>query len=404
MRFEVKVAWRYLRSSRLQSGLILAGVALGIVVYTFMAALINGLADNLTQNVIGNLAHVTLEPRELEPRVLLPPEEGEALVAVQRSNERRARIQGWQPLVRTVEAMPGVTAVSPQVGGNGFIRRGEKIAPVAITGLRRGQISAIVDLQPNLVRGTLDLGPGDLVIGVGLADDLSVTTGQRLRLVSDRGRERVLTVRGIFDVGSASLNERVVFLELQTAQSLLDLPGAVSQIQLKLADIYAAPQIAERLAGATGLQAKNWIDENRRLQDALRSQGTTGDLIKVFSLMTIVVGVASVLLVAALRRRAEIGILRSMGVKRGSITAIFLLQGFLIGLIGSGTGAALGWGFCQLLVAVARRPDGSLALPVDPAQGEYLPAILLATAASCLAAILPARAASKVDPVEVIQQ
>ena len=404
MRFEVKVAWRYLRSSRLQSALILAGVALGIVVYTFMAALINGLADRLTQDVIGNLAHIVLEPPEAIPRVLTRPADAGLLVAVQRSNERRARIQGWQPMVRTIEDTPGVTVVAPQVSGNGFIRRGEKIAPVAITGVRRGQTSAIVDLAPNLVRGSLDLAPGEILLGIDLADDLAVTTGQPLRLVSDRGRERVLTVSGIFDVGSSSLNQRVVFLDLQTAQTLLDLPGSVSQIAVKLRDIYAAPGIAEALAGSTGLQAKTWIEENRRLQDALRSQGTTGDLIKVFSLMTIVIGVASVLLVAALRRRSEIGILRSMGVKRGSITAIFLLQGFFIGLIGSGVGALLGWGFCQLLVQVARRPDGSLALPVDPAQGEYLTAVLLATGASCLAAILPARAAAQVDPVEVIQQ
>lgn len=403
--FELKVALRYLLSSRLQTLLILAGVAIGIVAYTFMAALINGLAVNLTNNVIGNFAHVTLEPVERQPGLLTGAAAGtRTLLAVQRANERQAEIRGYLPIVDTVAALPGVITVSPQVNGNGFFQRGEKIMAVGITGLDPSRVSAILDLEGNMVRGSARLGPGDVLIGVKLADELGVTTGQRLRLRSDRQRERTVTVRGLFDVGSAAANERLAFVDLRTAQSLLDLEGAISKIELKIADIYQAPAVADRLEAMTGLEAKDWIGENKRLQDALRAQGTTGDLIKFFSLLTIIIGVASVLLLAAVRRRAEIGILRSMGVTQGSVRRIFQLQGLLIGFFGSVIGAFFGWLFCVLLLALARRPDGSSALPVDPALGEYGTAILLATVASTLASILPARAAAKIDPVEAIQQ
>jgi lipoprotein-releasing system permease protein len=120
--------------------------------------------------------------------------------------------------------------------------------------------------------------------------------------------------------------------------------------------------------------------------------------------MTIVIGVASVLLLAAVRRRAEIGILRSFGVSTAAISRIFLLQGSLIGLLGSLLGSAGGWAFCTTIVLATRRGDGSPALPVDPALGEYGTAILLATVASTLAAIFPARAAAQTDPYEVIHQ
>lgn len=406
MPFEIKVALRYLASSGLQTLLILAGVAVGIVAFTFMAALINGLEVRLTDDVIGGIAHVTLEPPEEPPRQLVSDDEGglRTLLAVQRSNERRAKLAGWRPLMERIEAMEDVVAVAPQVVGNGFFQRGEKVMPVGINGLLPGRESAIIDLQGGLVRGSLGLAPGDVLIGVRLADELGVTTGQRLRLNSERGRERTLTVRGIFDVGSANVNERLAFVELRTAQSLLELEGNITGISLKTQDIYGAPDLARSLAAATGLEAKDWISENQRLQAALRSQGTTGTLIKFFSLLTILIGVASVLLLAAVRRRSEIGILRSMGVSRSSIRRIFQLQGFLIGLLGSGFGAFGGWLFCVLLLELTRQPDGSTALPVDPALGEYGTAITLATVASVVAAILPARAAAKVDPVEVIQQ
>ena len=324
--FEIKVAFRYLGSSRLQTALILAGVGVGIVAYTFMAALINGLAVRLTDDVIGNVAHITLEPPELRPRLLEEREGFQALLAVQRADEKRAKLEGFRPLVAELDAMEEVVAVAPQVVGNGFFQRGEKVMPVGINGVESGRESEILDLAGGLVRGSLSLGPGDVLIGVLLAEELGVTTGQRLRLSSERGRERILTIRGLFDVGSANVNERLAFVDLSTAQSLLELEGAVTGIALKVRDIYEAPRLARRLAASTGLEAKDWIGENRRLQDALRAQGTTGDLIKVFSLLTILIGVASVLLLAAVRRRSEIGILRIMGVSQASVRRLFQLQ------------------------------------------------------------------------------
>jgi lipoprotein-releasing system permease protein len=407
MPYELKVAFRYLASSRLQTSLILAGVAVGIVAFTFMAALINGLETSLTEDVIGNIAHVTLEPADRIPRLIEPPEGARALVAVQRGSEPRPQIPDWRRLEEQIESTPGVRSVAPQVEGSGFLRRGERILPIAFTGAPEGKLSTIVDVEGNLVRGggrggAFRLGPDDLLVGVGVAEELGVTLGQRLLLESERGRQRSLTVRGIFDVGGM-INDQVVFVDLSTAQSLMELEGSVSVLKLKVTDIYAAPRIARRLAGATGLRAESWIEQNERLQEALTAQGRTGTLIEIFSLLTIVIGVASVLLLSVVRRQGEIGILRSFGVSKRSVSAVFVLQGLLLGLLGSSAGAGLGWLFCRLLLAVTRGPGGEAALPVDPSRGEYATAILLATAAGALAAILPARRAATVDPVEVIQ-
>lgn len=404
MPFEFRVALRYLRSGGFQTVLIFSGVAVGIVVFTFMAALINGLEHVLTTDVIGNIAQVRLEPQPRVPRQLGEIAGLRTLLAVQRGSEPRAEINGWRNFVRIAESTPGVTRVAASVSGAGFIQRGEKVVPVTVTGYEPGKESEMIDLEDGIVRGSSTLASGEVLIGVKMADDLGLTTGQRLRIRSDRGRERTLLIRGVFDVGNANINERMAFTDLSTAQGLFDLGGAVSRIDIKLADVFTAPAVARRLGALTGLDAVDWIQENQRLQDALKAQGNTGDLVKFFAVLLIIIAVASQLLLSALRRRSEIGIMRSMGVSRASVTSIFVTQGFLIGLLGSTVGAALGYAFSTFLALATTRVDGSSGLPIDPALGEYWTAIAIATVAATLAAVLPARIASGVDPAEVIQQ
>jgi lipoprotein-releasing system permease protein len=242
-----------------------------------------------------------------------------------------------------------------------------------------------------------------VLIGTKLANNLGLRVGQPVIARTDRGRERTLTVRAIYRTGVGSLDERVAFVNIQLARTLLDLPQGISQIELKLDDVNAAPAVADTLARATKLKATSWVERNAQLFVALNSQAQTGNLIQIFSLITIVIGVSSALLLTTYRRRGEIAIMRSMGISRVFVVSIFILQGLFIGLLGAGIGAWAGYGFCTFLLDVSRRTDGTT-FPIDPAQGGYLAVIVLTTLGSVLAAILPARAASRVDPVEVLNQ
>jgi lipoprotein-releasing system permease protein len=357
--------------------------------------------DSITRDVIGNIPHVTLEEPERDPRVLLKPP-SKLLIARQRAGEYRRSIGQWRRLVEIVEDVPGVTQASPEVVGGGFLRRGEAIAPVSVVGVLPENIDAIAEISANIVRGGPSLGPNDVIVGVGIADTLGLWTGQTVALQGETGVVRAMLVRGVFDLGNEEVNQRLVYVSLSTGQQLMDLPGRVSQIRTKVRSIYEADLLAQRLHGATGLQATSWIQRNPRFRDALVAQGRTSTVIKAFSLAIVVISVASALLLSVVRRQAEIGIMRSMGVPRHAIVLMFVTQGFIIGLAGSLLGAVLGFTFCEVLLALTRRPDGTVLLPVDPAQGEYGTAIVLATMGSALAAILPARQAANIDPVEAI--
>lgn len=401
MRFDLKVALRYLTSNRLQSALLIGGVAIAVTVFTFNAALINGLAEFQIDRVVGSSSHVTIEPATPRPAVAPAPEGTERLVVSQVALERREQIKQWRSVERIIETLPGVTGVSYNIVGTGLVTRGEQTLPVSLKGVEPARLSAIAPIDQTLVEGEARLGLNDVLIGRKLALDLGIGVGQPIFITSNQGRERTLTVRGLYSTGVDSLDGRLAYVNLDTARVMFDLPEGLTEIELKLADIYAARDIARQLADTTGLEAIAWMDRNQRLREALEGQGNSGNIIKMFTLITIIVGVASALLLTTFRRRPEIGIMRSFGISQRFVLSVFMLQGALIGIIGSLVGCFLGWGFSTLL---ANAGDGTRRLPVDPSLGQYDVALLLAAAASIAAALWPARAASRIDPVEAISQ
>jgi lipoprotein-releasing system permease protein len=401
MRFDLKVALRYLTSNRLQSALLIGGVAIAVTVFTFNAALINGLAEFQIDRVVGSSSHVTIEPATPRPAIAPAPEGTERLVASQVALERREQIKQWRSVERIIESLPGVTGVSYNIVGTGLVTRGEQTLPVSLKGVEPARLSAIAPIDRTLVEGEARLGLNDVLIGRKLALDLGIGVGQPIFITSNQGRERTLTVRGLYSTGVDSLDGRLAYVNLDTARVMFDLPEGLTEIELKLADIYAARNIARQLADTTGLEAVAWMDRNQRLREALEGQGNSGNIIKMFTLITIIVGVASALLLTTFRRRPEIGIMRSFGISQRFVLSVFMLQGALIGIIGSLVGCFLGWGFSTLLASAG---DGTRRLPVDPSLGQYDVALLLAAAASIAAALWPARAASRIDPVEAISQ
>lgn len=401
MLYSIKIAWRYLTSSKAQTGLLVLGVAVGVFVFIFMSALIGGLASYLVQRTVGDIAHVTIKPPERDATLLL--DDGSTVQLVQqRTTSQRDTLRNAEAFLPGIEATPGVKAVSPQIVGNGFVVRGQLRSPVAVTGVEPSRVSAIANIEDRLVAGDTLLTNGAVILGSSLAADLQVGVGQVITLQSDRGVERPLTVAGIFTIGVEALDARAAFVSLATARTLFELPQGLSRVEIKLDDLNAADAFARRLAAETGLTAESWTAGNAQLLDGLRAQASSGNLIKTFALVTIVIGVASALLLSTYRRRSEIGIMRAFGASRGFVVAVFVLQGALIGILGGLIGAGLGYlALSPFPVPENARPGG---LPVDVRQGAYGLAIALTALGAILASILPARSAARVDPVSVIGQ
>lgn len=397
-RYAVKLATRHLLSHPGQTALLMSGVALGVGVFIFMSALIGGLATLLTLRTVGSIPHVVLEMPDRDPAILAP--QSGTQVVLQKDLSRREQIAIWQPALPIIEAERGVTAVSPQIRGSAYVERGQALAPVGVIGVMPGKLSDIADIQAAIVDGSSNLPTDGVLIGSGLADDLGLRVGQVVRLTSDRGRARSFRIGGIFTLGIASADRQAVYMDFTTARALFDLPTGISRIEIKVKPATDAADIAARLRRSTGLKATAWTEDNSQLFEGLDAQARTGIIIKAFALITIVVGIASAMLLSIVRRQAEIGIMRAMGASKRLVVSIFVLEGTLIGFVGAIGGAATAWLVLLPLPPVAEVQSGGL--PIDRTQGDFLLAITLTTLAAALASVLPARRAARIDPVEAI--
>jgi lipoprotein-releasing system permease protein len=401
MLFALRVAFRYLTANRVQSGLLIGGVALSVIVFVFMTALIRGLAIFLTAQTTGQIAHVEIEPL---PRVAQVMSADNRFAAQPISTFQRQQIRNWQLIVGQAERLDHVVAVVPEVTGNGFLVRGTAVAPIALLGIDPSQIDAIIPLTKSIVDGSSDLSTGGLVIGAELAEDLGLRAGIPVLLRSDRGIERLIPVTGIFRVGLSNVDRRVAYLSIAVARPLLSLPNGVTSVSVKLDDPALALSVTEQLKRQMPLKITAWQEKNRNLQTALESQGRTGSFIQGFAMIAIMISIASALLLTSVRRRGEIGIMRSFGISRAFVAWVFVFQGIIIGLVASLIGAGLGYWLCLFLSEGLTGPTGEPSLPIAPSEGGYLLVITLTVVGSALSAILPAQAAARLDPVEAIQQ
>jgi len=395
---EWRIALRFLFDNRMQTLLIVFGIAVGSAVIVFITALITGLQANVIERTLGTQAHIRILPPDEANRVL-PGTPGSYDLVLESPRAQRLRsILNWQQVRDVLDRDRDVLAVSPVISGPAIARRGVARASVALIGIDPERYQRIIPLSDDLIAGELRVGAGHAVIGAELAEDLGLALGDKLRLDAGDGREAVVDIAGVFRLGVRELDERYVYLDLKQAQTLLDLPGGVTVIDTRISELFEAERIAARLARLTGLKAESWMATNGQLLNALASQSMTTEMIRIFVGISVAFGIASVLAVSVVQRTREIGILRAMGSPRGQILRVFLLQGGLLGLVGSACGGAVGWSLVQVFNLFGPR---LFEIPVDPTLVPL--AMLVATLTGVLAAAAPARRAAHYDPAVAIR-
>jgi lipoprotein-releasing system permease protein len=398
MWIEVNIALKFLRQGLTQTLLILVGIGVGVAVIVFIVTLVTGLQENIVNRTLGTQAHIRVEPlKEVNlPSTITP--NAQQLILEDKRAQRLRSINNWQQIVASLEVMPDVTAASPVASGPAFARRGAAVISVVVVGIEPERYERIIPVSDDIIEGEFRVGAGDTVIGAKLASDLGVRVGSKLRLDAGNNRSTLATITGIFEMGVRELDSRYVYLDLKQAQALLGLFGGVTVIDLTVSDIFDATRVANQIERLTNLPSESWMQANSQLMNALKSQSLSSSLISFFVGLSVAFGIASVLAISVTQRTREIGILRAMGARRAQMLRVFLIQGAVLGLLGSLAGAAVGWFMVWIF-----NEFGPRLFDISPSMRIIPVAVSVATITGVAAAIAPAWRASRLDPVAAIR-
>jgi len=401
--FEIIAAVRFLREGLVQTLLIIVGVAVGVSVIVFMSALLNGVQSNILNRLLSTQAQVVVMPAKDVNRPVLEVADAKVLRVVQSRTQRQATVDQWRKLRTSLAHTAGVNVISPMAAGPVLIVRGATTRSVTFTGIDPDQYYHFVNIPDGIISGTSRISGQDILIGKDLADDLGLRVNDKILVRNSIGASQILAIVGIFDLGNKGFNQRIVIALLNTAQNLLGMTGNVTTIDVTLNDPYSANEVADTLAAIHNIEADSWIRTNAQFFTAMNTQNISFGAIRASVAVSVILGIASVLVVSVVQRSKEIGILRAMGASQSQIMRVFLVQGAIVGFIGSVLGSLLALGFSVLWKVFAINPDGTPFFNISIPSNLYLLTAFLATICGVLAASVPALRASRLDPVVAIR-
>lgn len=406
MRVDLFLSVKLLKDSRTQSLLIALGVAVGVAVVIFLAALIDGLQKDLISKTVGSQAHISIRSAQERPRSLRSSNDVVVVKSVERIAQRVRSLDGWQALLKRLQQTDGISAVTPICRGPATAIRGNAANNVVVSGIEIASYQKIIDLDSNIVSGSTDISGRGVLLGIRLAEELGVGLGDKIRLEAGGGAlasSEVFEVRGILELGNRNVDATWAIVSLRNGQSLLNLSGGATELEASVTSLFAAAEIAGRIRAETALDAESWMESNAELLAGLRSQSSSSLLIQVFVLLAVTIGIASVLVVSVVQRKREIGILRAIGLTRSQTQRVFLLQGALLSLTGAIAGCGLGAGLLYSFQTFVTNQEGRPLFPIDMNARLFLVSSAIALGVGIIAALLPARSAARLDPAVAIR-
>jgi len=395
--YEFMIARRFLIKGRIQTLVILIGIAFGVSVQFFLLALIGGLQDDLIERTVGASPHIIVLPADVTPIQTWKPEK-EIRETRQPTILEKQEILSWQYYFQYLKNHPGIKAVSPIVEGQGFISRGDASYSIILKGIDQAEGPIIYNLTKNLISGRLELTGNSILLGKTMADKLQLTIGNRIFIQNQKGQGDLFVIAGIFDLGSVAANS-IVFTNLERARSFFGLNG-ISAIEAKVQKIFEAEKIAASIGQEfSRIKMESWQSRNRELLTALRSQSMSSNIIQLLVVVSISLAIAAVLGISAIQKSRQLGILKAMGVDNRGAALIFLLQGLMLGFFGSLLGILIGYGMSYAFI----QTRGGVTFDLKITLFNLISPVIIAILASALASLIPARRASRLSPIEVIR-
>jgi lipoprotein-releasing system permease protein len=384
MKLAFKIALRFLKSSKGQTILITLGIAIGVSVQIFIGSLIQGLQKSLVDKTIGSSSQITVV-----------------------SNKDEITIDNWQDkLMKIKESDSRIQNLSPAADAAAFIETDKKSVPILLRGAILKDADKIYKFKEKLIAGTMPSAENEVLVGKELKEELKLKIDDKIIIFTPKGQKQEATVKGFYDLKVANINKSWVITDLSTIQKIFGFDQKITSIEMQLTDVFAADVIAGKVKAKLSdetLKVLNWKDQNKELLSGLSGQSISSIMIQVFVLISVILGIASVLAIAVLQKSKQLGILKAMGIKDRTASMIFLLQGLILGIMGALLGILFGLGLAYSFTKFALNPDGTpvIALYID--SKFIIVSGIIAVLSATLASLIPAIKSSKLNPIEVIK-
>jgi lipoprotein-releasing system permease protein len=356
----------------------------------------NGFEKDLRNKILGTYAHIQI------------------------LSEKGEGISNYGDIISRLEKTEHVLGAAPYIYTQGMLVSGEKNEGVIIKGIIPEEEKKVSNLSENIVYGNFYFPElNSIIIGIELARRLGLSLEGEATLIPPLlvdapwgkiPKFEIFEISGIFESGMYEYDSNLVYISLPTAQKLFDLGKRVSGVEIKLDNIYSAPQVAKKIEEKLiyPFWVRTWMETNKNLFSALKLEKVTMFIILVLIVLVAALNIASTLIMVVMEKTRDVGILKSMGATRGSIRTIFALEGLIIGAIGTVLGCLGGFFACKALAKYQfiKLPSDIYyinTLPVQMRGIDFLYISLSALLVSLLAAIYPAYQASRLKPVEALR-
>jgi len=384
MRLAFQIAVRFLKSSKGQTILISLGIAIGVSVQIFIGSLIQGLQKSLVDTTIGS-----------QPQITITSDGDDKLIS------------NYEQIVeRIAENEDEVINLSVAADAPALISKDTTTYSILLRGFNIEDADKIFDINNSLVEGALPRAEREVLVGVDLKDEAAISLGERIEILTVQNETALIEVVGFFDLGVSSLNKTWVVTDIKTVRDIFDFGDKVTSINMQVKNVFLADIVADSIETREDseiLVVDNWKAQNEDLLSGLNGQSVSSIMIQVFVMISVLLGIASILAITVVQKSKQIGILKAMGIKNKNASYIFLFQGLILGILGAIFGIIFGLLLAFSFTRFALNPDGTPVVPlfIDPIFITF--SALIAVTAAVIAALIPARTSAKLSPIEVIR-
>lgn len=409
---ELFIALRYTRAKRRNhfisfiSLISMLGIALGVMALITVLSVMNGFSKEVRNRILGVVAHATI------------------------TGVGNEGLRDWRTLAGLLGNYPQVMGLAPYIHGQGMLANGSEVGGTLIRGILPEEEPKVSDLGSHMVAGRLgDLKSGEfgIILGKGLANALGVGMGEKVSLLTPQAnvtpagimpRFKRFTVVGVFEAGMNEYDSALALMHLDDAAKLMRMEGAVSGVRLKLDDLYAAPRLTRQLSEELpiGYMISNWTTENVNYFRAVQMEKTAMFIILLLVVTVAAFNIVSTLVMVVADKKADIAILRTLGSSPRSIMAIFMIQGLVIGMIGTLLGTVGGVALALNIGTVVPTIEQLLGMKFLSAEVYYITEVPsemswldvakisgVSFVLSLLATLYPAWQAARTQPAEALR-